>query len=200
MKKIRILAVLLIIVFLFTSLRSGIKGFTEGWNEAGDSREFTYPTVSVPVKADKALVADSVFNSAIKQNVPYRIETLETEIDESAWCTILYMLIVPIGLVCLYGIYNLARLVVAVTRKEVFIRKNVKRMRIFVYTLIFTAVLLELNRYCQYCDIVFQIHLTGYEIEAYSPKYPWVSFLIFALFTEIFAVGVKMKEEQDLTI
>ena len=194
MKKIRILAVLLIIVFLFTSLRSGIKGFTEGWNEAEDSREFIYPTVSVSVKADKALVTDSVFNSAIKQNVPYRIETLETEIDESAWCTILYMLIVPIGLVCLYGIYNLARLVVAVTRKEV------KRMRIFVYTLIFTAVLLELNRYCQYCDIVSQIHLTGYEIEAYSPKYPWVSFLIFALFTEIFAVGVKMKEEQDLTI
>ena len=126
MKKIRILAVLLIIVFLFTSLRSGIKGFTEGWNEAEDSREFIYPTVSVSVKADKALVTDSVFNSAIKQNVPYRIETLETEIDESAWCTILYMLIVPIGLVCLYGIYNLARLVVAVTRKEVFIRKNVK--------------------------------------------------------------------------
>lgn len=200
MRKIRILAVLLIIVFLFTSLRSGIRGFIDGWDEAGDSRSFKYPTVSVSVKADQSLVPDSLFNSGIKQNVPYRIETLKTEINESVWSTILEVMLLPIMLACLYGVYSLIRMVVAVTRKEVFIRKNVKRMRIFVYTMILTAILFELNRYCQYCDMFSQIHLTGYELESYSLRYSWVSFLIFALFTEIFAVGVKMKEEQDLTV
>ena len=28
----------------------------------------------------------------------------------------------------------------------------------------------------------------------------WISLVVIVLFTEIFAVGVKMKEEQDLTI
>ena len=175
-------------------------GFVDGWNEAGDSREFNYPAVSVSVKADKTLVADSLFNSGIKQNVPYRVESLQTEIEESVWCTVLEVMIIPIGLLFLYGVYCFARMVVSVTHKEVFVRKNVKRMRIFVFSMILVGIFMELNRYCQYCDIVSQIHLTGYEIKPYSLKYPWVSFLIFALFTEIFAVGVKIKEEQDLTI
>ena len=62
------------------------------------------------------------------------------------------------------------------------------------------GILLELKQYCQYCDVVSQIHLAGYEIESYWLKYPWFYFLILALFTEIFAIGVKIKEEQDLTV
>ena len=88
----------------------------------------------------------------------------------------------------------------AVTRREVFIRDNVFRMRVFIYTIILMGILLELKRYCQYCDVVSQIHLAGYEIESYWLKYPWFYFLILALFTEIFAIGVKIKEEQDLTV
>ena len=199
MKRIRILAVLVGVVFLFTGLRGGVQGVIDGWNEAGDNREFNFPT-SVSVKADKTVAADSLFNSEMKQQIPYRIEALQTDIDVSVWSTVLDVAMFPIALLCLYGVYCMARMVVSVTRKEVFTRKNVKRLRIFIYVMILTGIFMELRHYCQYCDIVSQIHLSGYAIEPYSLKSPWAFFLLFALFTEIFAVGVKIKEEQDLTI
>jgi hypothetical protein len=34
----------------------------------------------------------------------------------------------------------------------------------------------------------------------YSFKYAWFNYMLLALFTEIFAIGVKIKEEQDLTV
>jgi len=37
-------------------------------------------------------------------------------------------------------------------------------------------------------------------VKSYSIKYPWMMFSILALFIEIFAVGMKLKEEQELTI
>lgn len=201
MKKIRILAILVIVAFIFTTLQDGIQGAVDGWNEAEESKvQSSSYALSVSVKADEALVPDSLFNSVMKQNVPYQIDALSTEAEESTWCKILGIFLLPVGIACLYGVYNMGKMIMAVTRKEVFVRKNVKRMRIFVYTMILMGVFLELYRYGQYCDIVSQIHLSGYEIESFSLKYAWTSFLIFALFTEIFAVGVKIKEEQDLTI
>lgn len=200
MGKIRILAILVIVAFIFTSLKNGIQGAVDGWNEVDENAVQYNPTVNVSVKADNALVTDSLFNSVMKQNVPYQIETLQTKIEESLWYKVFGFVIFPIAIACLYGVYTMGRMVVSVTRKEVFVRKNVKRMRIFVYAMILMGICMELQRYCQYCDIVSQIHLPGYEIKSFSLKYAWTSYLIFALFTEIFAVGVKIKEEQDLTI
>ena len=140
MRKIRILAILVIVAFIFTTLTDGIQGFVDGWNEAGESKvQNSYP-LSVSVKADEALVPDSLFNSVMKQNVPYQIDALSTEAEESTWCKILGIFLLPIGIACLYGVYNMGKMIMAVTRKEVFVRKNVKRMRIFVYTMILMGV------------------------------------------------------------
>lgn len=73
MKKIQILAILVIVALVFTGLKGGIEGAVDGWNQAGDSREFDFSTVNVAVKADETLIADSLFNSVAKRNIPYCI-------------------------------------------------------------------------------------------------------------------------------
>lgn len=200
MKRIRILAVLVIIVFIGDMLTDGVSGFTEGWNEARDSREFKLSTIEVSMNPDKSLVADSLFNSAIVQNVPYRIERLETEIEESFGSTLFMTLMFPFALFGIYGFYCMVRVVISVSRGKVFIRENANRMRIFVYALILAGICMEIGHYIQYRDALSQIQLSGYEVAPYKLYFSWFSYIILALFTEIFAVGVKMKEEQDLTI
>jgi len=49
-------------------------------------------------------------------------------------------------------------------------------------------------------EIVKQIELVGYEVSGVKTAVSWTLLVIIILFTEIFAVGVKIKEEQDLTI
>lgn len=60
MRKIQILAILVIVALVFTGLKGGIEGAVDGWNQAGDSREFDFSTVNVAVKADETLIADSL--------------------------------------------------------------------------------------------------------------------------------------------
>ena len=83
---------------------------------------------------------------------------------------------------------------------EVFVHKNVRRMRIFVYALISVSLLFELQQWGIYHDLASQVRLEGYEVLPYSFKYAWFNYMLLALFTEIFAIGVKIKEEQDLTV
>ena len=94
----------------------------------------------------------------------------------------------------------MARLVLTATKGEVFVRKNVRRMRIFVYALISVSLLFELQQWGIYHDLASQVQLEGYEVLSYSFKYAWFNYMLLALFTEIFAIGVKIKEEQDLTV
>ena len=136
MKKIQILAILVIVALVFTGLKGGIEGAVDGWNQAGDSREFDFSTVNVAVKADETLIADSLFNSVAKRNIPYCIETLETQVEESVWGVVLNILMFPVAFAGLYGFFCLIKMVMAVTRREVFIRDNVFRMRVFIYTII----------------------------------------------------------------
>lgn len=201
MKKISILAIVVLVFFICISLVDAGKGAVDGWSEAGDSRDHTRTLVSLQVtKSDVTPMTDSLYNSVLGEHVPYHVETIETFIHESFWLVALKFFIFPIALFALYGFYCLIRLLISVVRKEVFVRKNVLRMRIFVYGVISVAIFMELERYGQYLNAMSQIQLAGYEICAYSQKYPGFHIFLLALFTEIFAVGVKIKEEQDLTI
>ena len=65
MKKIRILAVLVIIVFIGDMVSDGTSAFMDGWNEARDSTEYRFSDVDISVKPDKTLVVDSLFNTTI---------------------------------------------------------------------------------------------------------------------------------------
>ena len=201
MKKIRILALLVIVVFVAEVIMSnGTADFRRGWNSAGNSRELKFSTVDISIKAEKTIAVDSLFNSVIQQNVPCRMSSLETEIQPSFINKLILMLAFPLVLFALYGFYCMIRVVISVSRGKVFTRENVNRMHLFVYSIILLGICMENYEYLLHKDAVSQIQFSGYELTSYALTFSWFSYLILALFTEIFAVGVKMKEEQDLTI
>ena len=201
MKKIRILALLVIVVFVAEVIMSnGTADFRRGWKSAGNSRELKFSTVDISIKAEKNIAVDSLFNSVIQQNVPCRMSSLETEIQPSFINKLILMLAFPLVLFALYGFYCMIRVVISVSRGKVFTRENVNRMHLFVYSIILLGICMETYEYLLHKDAVSQIQFSGYELTSYALTFSWFSYLILALFTEIFAVGVKMKEEQDLTI
>ena len=103
MKKIRILALLVIVVFVAEVIMSnGTADFRRGWNSAGNSRELKFSTVDISIKAEKNIAVDSLFNSVIQQNVPCRMSSLETEIQPSFINKLILMLAFPLVLFALY--------------------------------------------------------------------------------------------------
>ena len=201
MKLVKILAVLVIVIFIGDSLKDAFSGAIDGWNEAGERKIFSGQVETLSVKADRSVAVDSLFNQTMNQKSPYRIEEIGTEVELPVANTLFYFFVVfPACLFALYGVYCMIRVILSVTRGDVFSRKNVRRMRFFIYSFLLAMACMEVYCYLNYQEAVSQIRLSGYEIVSYTIKYSWLPYVILALFTEIFAVGVKIKEEQDLTI
>ena len=117
-----------------------------------------------------------------------------------AWFGWGWLLIMPFALLCFYGFYCVVRVILSVSRGEVFTQENVRRMRFFAYPVMAAAFVLELYQWMLYDYMASQVMLEGYRVANYTLEYPLFCYLMLVLFTEIFAAGVKLKEEQDLTI
>ena len=195
MKKIKLLALLVIVAFVAQDLVDGFRGFTDGYQAAGDSTEHKVH-FDLAVRPIDTFVPDTLRSVATGTETPYWATRIEgySDIEPSVAQKAGLVAAILLGLFVFYGIYCLIRLVIAVLRGSVFTRKNVRRMRIFVYSTLLFAVLFELMRYASYLNVA------GYEVVYSGLKYAWLPYLLLALFTEIFAIGVKLKEEQDLTI
>lgn len=202
MKLVRILALAVIAIFFVETVKEFIPGFIDGWTEAGDSTSFGNESICLDVKPTDAgtVAVDSLMNSRLKEQVPYTINAINTRGECPVWYKIALVACFPFAIFALFGYYCLIRLVLSVTRGHIFIGKNVLRMRIFIYSGLLMGLIMEVSQYFIYQEWASQIVLNGYEVTDYNLKYPWLAYLTLALFTEIFAAGVKIKEEQDLTI
>mgnify|MGYP000384135079 CR=1 FL=1 len=205
MNKIRVCAFLALVVFIGSVVTDMFSGFMDGWNEAGDQKDFhALPSVSLLVRADDTLPADTLISAA--QDTPMYCNTSEVSVQgfrSTKWRGGLVFFFLSADMqtgFLMQRFYSVARLVLTATKGEVFVHKNVRRMRIFVYALISVSLLFELQQWGIYHDLVSQVRLEGYEVLPYSFKYAWFNYMLLALFTEIFAIGVKIKEEQDLTV
>ena len=132
MNKIRVCAFLALVVFIGSVVTDMFSGFMDGWNEAGDQKDFhALPSVSLLVRADDTLPADTLISAA--QDTPMYCNTSEVSVQgfrSTKWRWVSFLLF-PAGLFALYGFYSVARLVLTATKGEVFVHKNVRRMRIF---------------------------------------------------------------------
>ena len=177
MKKFRILGILAILVIVGDFAIS----FTAGWQEERDSflagsksaraetpALYTPEGIPVEVRPLETTILDSLRNSKMNENLPYKIDKVSVAIVPSTWSSIVLCFGAFAVLAILAGIYCLIRVLISISKRNVFTHDNVS--------------------------------LPGYEIKGFSMSEDWVSLVVIVLFTEIFAVGVKMKEEQDLTI
>ena len=205
MKKFRILGVLAIIVivveFIFSfavGWESASDSFMEGYNSVYENR--FYQTASVDLKPLSDTRLDSLSISLSKENVPYKIEKIRVPIVPSIWTSIITFFGVFFTFALLIGLYCLIRLFISISKRDVFTGRNVLRIRIFTYSLVAFSFLNSLTEWFNYLEVTKQIVLPGYEVKSFEMSADWLLLVIVVLFTEIFAVGVKLKQEQDLTI
>lgn len=201
MKRIKLLSLLTIIACIVFFTNDFINGFMDGYHETDDQTEYA-STVHLRVKPTEAAVPDSLYCTATESRIPYHISSLDASADihPSTGYEVVTVLSGLCALLGLYGIYCFVRLLISVMRGQVFTRKNIRRMRFFTYSLMLFALCIELQQWFMHHDMTSQFALDGYTAVDYELKGAWVSYFLLALFTEIFAVGVKLKEEQELTI
>ena len=78
-------------------------------------------------------MSDSLFNQAMQANVPCEVNGVSTYVKHNSWVHAMGFVIFPVTLLVFYGIYCLIRLLIAVSRGEILIRKNIRRLRFFIY-------------------------------------------------------------------
>ena len=140
-------------------------------------------------------------NNRVDWTLPYTVTEIETYAKPSAWHILVMGLAIPGIFLFLIGFCSLIRLLISISRREVFTSANVRRLRWFAYTSASLEILIAVDEWIVGNAAVEQISLPGYKIISYAGYSPdWVAVIIPILFAEIFAIGAKMKEEQDLTI
>ena len=186
MKTVRILGFVVIVIIVFFASTDGFKGFKDGWNAVPDISSDINP-VSLSVVPDKTLIPDSIYNTELQRNVSYKMSDIETYVSRSNNVYYKFLnFVAPFVFFFIYGCYT---------------RKNVRRMRFFIYSLMLLLASLEMVRYFEYVQVMNEITLpAGYTIDAFMLKSPWMLIMLLVLFVEIFAKAEKIKEENDLTI
>lgn len=196
MKAIKLLALLTVLLWLGDTIWSSWD-VVAGYNDAMVSRD---PIVHLSVRPTDVQSCDSIYNKVMERKVECTTTSVRVGVKPSSVHYAWMVTTLVLSLFFFYGCWCIFRLIMQVLSGNVFTRKNIRWMRIFVYSTLLLYLMIEVNRYADYCLAASQVELEGFAVMPYSPKYIRPSYLLLALFTEIFAVGVKMKEEQDLTI
>ena len=199
MKQIKLLTILIVLFFVGVASRDLYAGFSDAWNEqptvpSGDL------TVSLNVRTVDEQMCDSVYNASLGRMVRTIPDSLRVGVDPSDLDLIFGFAQFPVAICCIYAFFCMVNLIMRVLRGRVFVPENVRAMRLFIYSMIVFEVLKEVQLYMSYALAVSQIRPEAFVVKPYFLQASWGLMLLLALFTEIFAAGVKIKEEQDLTV
>ena len=148
---------------------------------------------------------DSVRNEKTGQYVPMAYSNLmvsvpvETPVWQRVASTVMGFLVLVASI---WALVLFIRIVVSVNRSDIFNWSNVRRLRRLGILLIVVFVCVLLPEYMALCNLREVFSLESYElILSDSVKVTNLLLgLISLIVAEVFAIGLKMKEEQDLTI
>lgn len=164
-------------------------------------------TIVVDVLPMKAMIApDSIFNEKTSQNIPIIHTQMMAEISSVAGGFRMFIIgiISLIKFIAIIGaLVYFIKLIISINRSSIFNWENVKRLRFIGYALLVsffcTFIVAALNLYTANTTI----ELEKYMIypSSFLNNLPDLFLILGCLIVaEIFAIGLKMKEEQDLTI
>ena len=212
MKKFKILGIIsitIIIVYTVGSFTYFCKGVSDGWNHAeqvtsdsisNKSNEVAFQRITVRTLTPSS-EWEKVPNSAFGKEVPYQTRSIITYVKPSHWYNVISFLVFPLAIGFFYGFYCLINFLISVARRKIFTGMNVHRMRWFSYSYIAIQLYQITLYWIGEQAALTQISLPGYELIGDTLiETDWISMIVIILFTEIFAMGTKIKEEQDLTI
>ena len=212
MKKFKILgitSIIIIIVYTVGSLTYFCKGVSDGFNHAeqvtsdsisNKSNEVAFQRITVRTLTPSS-EWEKVPNSAFGKEVPYQTRSIITYVKPSHWYNVISFLVFPLAIGFFYGFYCLINFLLSVARRKIFTEMNVHRMRWFSYSYIALQLHMTIQYWLGEQAALAQISLPGYALISDTLiETDWISMIVIILFTEIFAMGTKIKEEQDLTI
>ena len=203
--KLNILCILLLLAFagcMYNGFFVGVEGSKDATHI--DGAKLLYYVNVVPTKGNE--LNDSIPSILQKgeflkyHTAKIKIEQ-ETTADNELFSIILAILMVPCALMMVLALFYFFRLILSISKKDIFNFSNVRRLRFISITIIVMGIFEILKRYIDYDIATKSIQLSGYEIR--TVLIPWNIFLVallLAIFAEIYAQAIKLKEEQDLTI
>ncbi len=208
MKQIRFLGILAILAFILEfvfSFQSAFSDFEEGLKDGMQRTEMEKkdrPSYMVKVNiTPKDTKNKDAYIDSYNRNVTNTISQVRTYIKPSLTSDLINIPVVISLLASIYGFYLLIRAFISISKRDVFTKKNVWRIRFSCYSSIIWNLTIFVQQLMIERDALNQIIIPGYNITGISTyEFSWTYMAIFVLLTEIFAVSVKIKEEQDLTI
>lgn len=205
------LSILLTVCFMLFLL-DGMWGVRDGWNSASLDQEEKSEVEMHRVEVNLEPLVNYSFPDTLHlvsgKQIPYESSTVSMKLEESNAYTIASMTVVfiltPLLLaLIIWGGVSFIRFILDVQKGKIFIPLNVRRLWVICWLLVVIAVLQNVTSGLDYFLLVKDSGITvpGYRIANFHFQHEtFFIALFFALFAEIFALGVKLKEEQELTI
>lgn len=215
MKKVSILAIITLLLlgveFITTFVDSlgqtSLQGIVSRATEVVEKQVGKKESVGVMVPhtlnmvpENDSIALDSVTNTHLNVQVPFGIKQVMVSGYVPQWMLVasfLFLLVLPL---VIWGIINFIKLLISVLKQNIFTRKNARRLRIFVYATNGSMAIVSLYDWLIYHYLSTQTIVPGYVVGSYEFAISWSDMFLMFLFTEIFALGVKLQEEQELTI
>lgn len=220
-RRLNILCVIVVLVLSYSVFETGyyfvvgVKAGVEAGVEAATSMErqkelmnMKYISLmpdNMSVSGSGEFFLDSVYNEKSASYVPATYGSMIVSVDtkSTAWGRIGFTLLNLVHLgICIWAIILFIRLVISINKSDIFNWKNVRRLRLLGLALIVSFCTALLPAYLTLESVGEVFSVRGYELNLSDMIN--TTTLVLGLSTlivaEVFAIGLKMKEEQDLTI
>lgn len=210
-RRLNILCLLVVLVLGYSVLEAAYymgEGFMAGVEMTQDNEGFdrakNMKAISV-LPADFSDFTDSVYNEKTGAYVPalYGQLLISVPVKTSPAALIAVSLVQILGIAAsVVGVILFVKLIVSINRSLIFSWRNVRRLRWLGVALIFHYLCMLIPLLVTGREVNQVFALRGYEI--HQSDLVSVITLVLAIVSfivaEVFAIGLKMKEEQDLTI
>lgn len=210
---ILVIAVLAISVILPSQriVKVGVEAFSAGFKDGYQGSEPKSEKMMIPIQFNPETStllqpSDSIQFSDGRQ-LPFIINNvivLTPANEVPTWSSLVLLLIVPLQFILFFIIvWKLMRFILNVSKERIFVSQNVKYLRQISFLLIGIAIIgIAEGQLQSQVFKLFNFTWPGYELKAYY-IFPWSDFLlglIGLLFAQIWAYGIDIKQDQELTI
>ena len=217
-RRLNILCLIVLLLMGWSVLETGYymvvgasTGFKAGWEYAKQQKENPQAAKTPEMEVIGQLqymehwLADSVYNARTQQYVPAMYAELMVSVPrtESTAMQIANTLLGLLKLaVSIWAIVLFIKWVVAVNRSDIFTWHNVRRLRRMGVLMLVSCAATWLVEYLTVHSVEQVFALPGYELSLAGtvPLSVLLLGLCSLIVAEVFAIGLRMKEEQDLTI
>ena len=204
-----ILAIFALALNLYFAIGSNFNDFKQGFEDGQKSSTHDTQADSHGFRAEIRVTPISTSSDSLNLQLPgktvkapYQVSEVTCLIKETP-TMLITIIFSALGVIVLsvYGVYSLIRVLICITRQDIFSRRNIRWLRWIAYGQLAVTSLSFLLNWSIEQTVLAQVSLPGYQVTGVTPiPLQWESVILIVLLTEIFATAVKIKEENDLTI